>query len=112
MCFSKLLFRAEIILAYSAYRAGKILGELIPRRAGSDTVIGIADFGVISPAAHIAYVFHKINSYLDLFKGKPKSSRLVPFFGGIRAVYIIIYKISPQGKSLIWLTFDFRQFFP
>ena len=51
LCFGK------AVLTHSAYGAGPILGNFLPRGAGSDAVIGIADSGIVLIAAN-AYIFH------------------------------------------------------
>ena len=50
LCFGK------AVLTHSAYGAGPILGNFLPRGAGSDAVIGITDSGIVLIAAY-TYIF-------------------------------------------------------
>ena len=59
--FKSLFSLAELILANSAKRTLKILGKILPFRARSDSVIGIAYCFVVFITAYIAYVFHFCN---------------------------------------------------
>ena len=62
--FISILFScAEIVLAYSAKGANKILGKILKLCAGSNTVIGIAYCLVIFPSAYVTYIFHNKHSF-------------------------------------------------
>ena len=52
-------------LAYSAERAGPVIGELFKRSAGSNSVIGVAYCGVVFVAANIANVLCHFSSSLN-----------------------------------------------
>ena len=49
----------EVLLCYAANRASPILGDILERRSGSDTAIGIADLRIIDPSTYCADIlFH------------------------------------------------------
>ena len=48
---------AELILGRAADGADEIIGQVFKGGAGGDAVVGVADGGVISPTAEVAYVF-------------------------------------------------------
>ena len=52
------LFLGELILAYAAEGADKIVGEILPLCTCRNAVIGIAYSFVVFVAAYITYVFH------------------------------------------------------
>ena len=54
------LFSLKHILAETANGAYKILGNFFPGCAGSDAVIGIADFGIINISAGTNILFHNM----------------------------------------------------
>ena len=47
----------ELVLAYAAYRAYPIVGQVFKLGAGSDTAFGVAYCGVVIPIADFANVF-------------------------------------------------------
>ena len=56
----------EFIFAYTAERAGPIFRQIFESGAGSDTVVGIADFGIIFITADAAYVLvHRESPFHD-----------------------------------------------
>ena len=57
----KLLFRREIILAYTANRADPVFRQIIKRCSSLYTVIGIALCRIVDVATSIAYVPFHIN---------------------------------------------------
>lgn len=57
------LFLRERVFAKSANRAGKVLGDIFPFRAGSDSVFLVAEVFVIDITAY-ANVFHSCFSLL------------------------------------------------
>jgi hypothetical protein len=67
---SRLFCGLEVLFAYAADGTYPILGKIFKSRAGSNTVIGIANFRIILITAYIAYIFfHCIPSCLFLFAG-------------------------------------------
>jgi len=47
----------KIILADTALRALPIVGNILERRAGSDSTVGIADFRIVDPATYVTEIF-------------------------------------------------------
>ena len=56
------LILGKVVLADTAKGAYKIFGQIGKGSAGSNAVIGVAQFLVVDPTAYIAYIFHKITS--------------------------------------------------
>lgn len=50
------LDRAELILAHAAFRTDPVGGQFVERRAGLDSMLGIADLGIVHVPARIAHV--------------------------------------------------------
>ena len=55
-----LLCWAELIFAYGAEWTFEVIWEIFERGAGFDTCFGYSYFGIILPAAYVAYILlHK-----------------------------------------------------
>lgn len=62
--------RLEHALADPADRAYPIVGKVFKRRAGSDSVFGIAFLRIVCVAARITEIlFHRKNSFLIMYLG-------------------------------------------
>ena len=48
----------ELVFAYAAPGAGKIFGDVFPRRSGRDPAVGTARAFVVFPAAYFTYIYH------------------------------------------------------
>lgn len=57
------IYFRELVFADTAERANKIIGKIFKGSAGSNTVCGIAYFGVIYPVTYIAYIFIHSRNY-------------------------------------------------
>ena len=57
-----LFFFAELIFAYAAKGAFKILGQVLKLRAGGNTALRITQFLVINPTAYVTNMLHKLTS--------------------------------------------------
>lgn len=53
----RLVFGGELVFADTAHGAYPGVGDLVKRGAGGYAVVGVADGGVVFPAADVAYVF-------------------------------------------------------
>ena len=53
------LLLLELILAYAAERADKIIGNVLPGSSGSYAAVRLAGFGIIDITADRAYIFHR-----------------------------------------------------
>ena len=59
------LLSGEVILTYATQGALEILGQVLPLRAGGNSVVGIAELLVIFPSTYITYILcHCFFSFL------------------------------------------------
>ena len=63
VCVFRVLCFAEYILAQTAPRTGEVFGNLFPRGAGFDVVVGGPYCGVVFIAAYADIFFHGVASF-------------------------------------------------
>ena len=64
MCFYGVLCFGEYILAQTAPRTGEVFGNLFPRGAGFDIVVGRPYCGVVFIAANADVFFHSNSPFV------------------------------------------------